>query len=205
MTYSQYIFNTLPIIVLFIPFYGLIRYIFIRTKRLPINLWREAGLFIFTLYLVWLSTQTIVPNISIIDEVWSLGQPGFGEINLNIFKVFKQTYHEVFINKNASYFFINFIGNILVFIPISFFSLLLFSERKRPLLTCLLIGIFVSLFIEFVQFFIERGCDIDDLWLNALGALLGYFVFQALNKRFFRFFQKFKPNNKTANTSDIKS
>lgn len=205
MTYSQYVLNTLPIIILFIPFYGLARFLHIKLGHISLNLYREAGLFIFALYLVWLATQTIVPNISIIDELWSLGQPGFGEVNLEVFKVFKQTYHEVFINKNQSYFFINFIGNILVFIPISFFSLLLYKEPKRPLLSCLLRGLLISLFIEFVQFFIERGCDIDDLWLNTLGALLGYVIYKALEKRCGRFFSKFKLANSRADTNDIKS
>lgn len=193
MTYTQYVLNTLPIIGLCVPIYAVIRAVYLRSKKIAPSYHREAGLFLFTLYLIWLATQTIIPNISVVEDVWMLGHPGFGEVNLELFKVFKQTYAEVFGNGNASYFFINFIGNILVFIPISFFSLLLFKTLKKPLIASLLRGLVLSLFIEFVQFFIERGCDIDDLWLNTLGALLGYFLYAALNKRFGGFFSKFKP------------
>ena len=49
-------------------------------------------------------------------------------------------------------------------------TLLTFSE--------LLIGFFLSLTIESIQFFINRGTDLDDLILNTTGALLGYFLYQ---------------------------
>ena len=34
-----------------------------------------------------------------------------------------------------------------------------------------------SFLIEFIQYFIGRSADIDDLILNTLGAMLGYFIF----------------------------
>ena len=44
----------------------------------------------------------------------------------------------------------------------------------------MLSGFLISLAIELAQYPLERGTDIDDLWLNTLGALLGWAVYIAL-------------------------
>lgn len=41
-----------------------------------------------------------------------------------------------------------------------------------------------SFFIEFVQYFIGRSADIDDLMLNTLGGILGYFIYVAFSNMF---------------------
>jgi glycopeptide antibiotics resistance protein len=45
-----------------------------------------------------------------------------------------------------------------------------------------LIGGGISAFVEFGQFFLMRQSYIDDVLLNALGALLGYWTFLLLRK-----------------------
>jgi glycopeptide antibiotics resistance protein len=69
----------------------------------------------------------------------------------------------------------------MIFIPIGFFIPLLW-HKMRSLGKTVLCGFIISLFIELIQFPLYRGTDIDDLWLNTLGVLVGYFVFILVKK-----------------------
>ena len=48
----------------------------------------------------------------------------------------------------------------------------------------LVLGCGLSVFIETAQLLLPRGTDIDDVWLNTLGAALGYGVFALIRKGF---------------------
>lgn len=67
------------------------------------------------------------------------------------------------------------LGNIIMFMPIGFFPALLW--RKWRWWKSLLTGFCTSSAIEFIQFFIGRSTDIDDVILNTTGALAGFWVF----------------------------
>ena len=67
-------------------------------------------------------------------------------------------------------------GNIAMFVPIGFFPALLW--RGWRWWKALLLGCLTSCAIEFIQFFIGRSTDIDDVILNTTGALLGYGLFR---------------------------
>lgn len=111
------------------------------------------------------------------------------DVNLQLFKVFEYTLEDI---RNGKYFslFVNFFGNIAVFVPVGFLTALLL---KRPLLIkSLATGLLCSLIIEFCQLFLPRTTDVDDLWLNTLGAVIGYCFF-LIAKRFVpRFIEKFQ-------------
>ncbi len=82
----------------------------------------------------------------------------------------------------------NFIGNIILFVPLGSFLLLLFRKRLR---TTLLIAILTSASIELTQLFFSlfgyyRFIDIDDVLLNTFGAFVGY-TSTALFLKFFRY------------------
>lgn len=65
--------------------------------------------------------------------------------------------------------------NIVCFIPVGLLVRLL-SEKYR-LVNALLAGLLVSLMIEFSQLIWHRGVfDVNDLFNNALGALIGGFI-----------------------------
>lgn len=69
-------------------------------------------------------------------------------------------------------------GNIGMFLPIGFCTALLW--RKHRWWKSVLVGLCCSVTIEFIQFFIGRSTDIDDVILNTAGALLGYGLFLAV-------------------------
>ncbi len=69
----------------------------------------------------------------------------------------------------------NFFGNVLLFMPIGFFEVLLHPAytRKQQLLRTAAVSAGISLFVEFAQLFNYRVSDLDDIILNTIGGLLG--------------------------------
>jgi glycopeptide antibiotics resistance protein len=75
------------------------------------------------------------------------------------------------------YAWINFLGNLLLFIPFGFLLPCL-SRRNRHFGRLLLTGLFLLTALEITQLFTLRGSfDVDDLLLNTIGVMIGYFVF----------------------------
>lgn len=73
------------------------------------------------------------------------------------------------------------IENVLLFIP--FGILIPLCLKKIPLFGTVLIGVILSLGIEFLQLYTARGYfQVDDLIMNALGCLLGGFVVRILQR-----------------------
>ena len=78
----------------------------------------------------------------------------------------------------------NFFGNVLLFMPIGFFEVLLhpgFSRKKQIGFTAATAAL-LSLFIEFAQLFNYRVSDVDDIILNTIGAVLGALLCILLQK-----------------------
>lgn len=73
-------------------------------------------------------------------------------------------------------------GNIAMFMPLGFFPALLFRGQGTRQIARIAVG--YSLSVEFLQFFLGRHCDIDDILLNISGAFLGYWLLLWLEKRF---------------------
>ena len=74
-------------------------------------------------------------------------------------------------------FILNVFGNIVVFIPIGLFLPKLIKRCKNILLTTLL-TFEVSLVVELIQLITKVGSfDVDDLFLNTLGGVLGYIIY----------------------------
>ena len=77
---------------------------------------------------------------------------------------------------------LSFILNIFLFIPLGFLSPFISKTFERAKNT-LLIGLGLSLFIEFVQLFtLYRATDINDLLTNIVGTIIGYFCFKVVSK-----------------------
>ncbi len=74
--------------------------------------------------------------------------------------------------------FLNLAGNILAFVPFGLFFPFL-SRRNRSLWKMTLISFEVSLAVELIQLVTRVGsCDVDDMILNTLGGMLGFFCFK---------------------------
>lgn len=151
-----------------------------RLKRLGLTSGkaREICLLLFVMSICGILSVTLRPPAG-----WGTPLPEKKEMweNLNLipFRMFR-IYGYYFRWGNFLYILINFIGNMLVFLPLGFFPVLLF--RKAHWWRSVLVGGGISLLVESGQFFLMRQCDIDDVILNALGALLGYWTFLLLRK-----------------------
>lgn len=76
----------------------------------------------------------------------------------------------------------NTIGNILIFIPLGFFFILLF-RKFGTILKVAMAGFTVTAAIEVTQFFLQIGqFDVDDILLNTMGTIVGGIIFKASNK-----------------------
>ena len=93
------------------------------------------------------------------------------------------------------YFLINIVGNVVVFMPFGFF-LPLVSEHKIKFFKVFITAFSLSLSIELIQLISKVGsCDVDDLILNTLGGLLGYWCF-CIYKNMNRAYKKSKEQGK---------
>ncbi len=74
----------------------------------------------------------------------------------------------------------NVIGNIIAFIPFGlYFAYKLKNSRIWGIVAS---STAISSLVEFIQYYIGRSFDVDDIILNVTGAVLGYFIFKILHK-----------------------
>lgn len=171
--------NMLPYMALALPVYLIARACYVKSKGVKIIWRRELLLLIFAVFAVGLASQTVIPKFETGVNGFSIVKERIHETNLLPFTVVIETYNEVFINGNLAYFLINFLGNVVLFVPFGLFTQLLWDIPKRK---SLLIGLGASLFIEFCQLFLARGTDVDDLLLNTAGTCLGLLIFALFKK-----------------------
>lgn len=80
-------------------------------------------------------------------------------------------------------FLVNIVGNIAAFLPFGLLLPALLPTRMRKLLAVFFMTYLFSLSVECVQMLTHVGIfDLDDIILNTLGGVLGYFGYQLLKK-----------------------
>lgn len=94
-------------------------------------------------------------------------------------------------NIGSSMFIYNVLGNILLFVPYGYF-VTRYTETKS-VFQIFIVSLVTSFTVEFLQVRLGRSFDVDDIILNVIGGILGYFLYVALNairKRLPKFLQK---------------
>lgn len=87
-------------------------------------------------------------------------------------------------------FYLNVVGNILLFVPFGYFVSSYVKASKISHI--LVVSVLTSTTVEFVQHFIGRSFDVDDILLNVVGAIIGFLLyigFSAIKKHLPRFFR----------------
>lgn len=180
----RYFFNMLPYMLISLPVILLWRYVRVRQLAKHDLLSprpREIFMVLFVMFVVGLISQTVLSEITLTANGFEIVKhAGGGGLNLKLFDVFRLVRIETIERGKITFFLINIVGNIAVFMPIGFFSCLLW--KKPSFWKALLAGLLTSLAIELAQYPLERGTDIDDLWLNTLGALIGWAIYIAIRK-----------------------
>jgi glycopeptide antibiotics resistance protein len=183
----------IPAVILFSCFFP-----YRRTSLAGRNLYssplREAGLAVFVMCLFGLLAMVLWPayrweegthNLVILNGRKEL----LDGVNLIPFRMISEYFHD-FRTENVFFAIILFLGNMGTFLPLGFFIPLLFRGWNSFKIVCF--GAAFSLSVEFIQYFLGRHCDIDDILLNALGVSMGYWLFLLVSRMFPAFVAKFR-------------
>ena len=118
----------------------------------------------------------IVYVLCLLQIVTNNDVSGVHGINVTLFK--ELTRYQI----GSRLFYRNIVGNIIMFIPFGFFtSFYLKLDKKRIIFYVTLI---VSVVIELIQLKIGRAFDVDDIILNMVGSLSGYFIYRIVDNAF---------------------
>jgi len=180
----DYIRQMLPCMMAALAFFVLVspvRRRRLERKGLISGPWREGALLLFVMFCAGLAALTVFPAGFWSVSHWSRAfrgeksffphvnwHPQFDSIQLTPFQ-------EILRGLRGPWVMFLVLANIGIFSPIGFFMALLWRNPRwwKSLLT----GMGVSCVIEFIQLFIGRRSDIDDVILNTTGALTGFLVF----------------------------
>ena len=145
--------------------------------------WREFLLTGFVLYVLGLLSQTLTftpwggPEMTPLEFARWRWAEGYG-INLTPGYTIRSMLEKGSHGQKV----INLAGNVLIFAPLGFLPPLLW-QRWRHLWAVVPLSAGVSCLIEFLQLFLGRSVDVDDVILNTLGGLLGYLLFCLIPKK----------------------
>ena len=177
MTWS-YLVKMLPGMLAALALYGCLysrRMGKLKTMGLASSRGREAVLVLSWMFCGGMAMVTLTPwGFSLFDVLrWGWAGPFFqlGYVNLVPFQTFCLSGVLLY----------TLLGNIIMFLPFGFFPALLWRGYtwQRALVT----GLCVTGFIECWQLIVGRAFDIDDLMLNTLGTLCGFWLWKGLDAR----------------------
>lgn len=157
--------DTWPMILLSSVIFIFIRMAYLIRNKERIVVSNELMMLTFVVYILCLFQIVTNSDVS-----------GVHGVNITLFK--ELTRYQV----GTRLFYKNIIGNIIMFVPFGFFSsFYLKLDRKGYLFFLTLL---VSVVIEAIQLKIGRAFDIDDILLNMIGSLSGYFIYRIIDKVF---------------------
>lgn len=162
------VINLLPMIILFSVVMVLIRVVTCLYAKEKIVFYKEIKNLIYIIYCFALFKLVTTTDFSSYSH------------NFTLFK-------EILRYKTDSMlFFRNVIGNILLFVPFGYLITDMIHEKahKSNIFITTFIIIITSLTIEVIQMFIGRSFDIDDIFLNAIGGILGFISYQLIHLLF---------------------
>ena len=171
----ELLLSSWPTLVIFMVIIILLRIFYYRNSSHKFILHEEIFLLVFVAYILLLFELVTSRDVAISGT------------NLVPFKEILRY------NVGSSNFYRQVIGNIVLFIPFGFFASYYTKIKKTGSIT--LITLLVSLTIELVQSRIGRSFDIDDIILNVIGGILGFFIYvglDAIAKRLPSFFRSDK-------------
>lgn len=149
---------------------------------------RERALMLFVMFCAGLAALTLFParfwDAGRLRQVFLGERPLFPAVDLQSQLRNLQTtpFQEIRRAFRGPWVMFLMLANIGIFCPLGFFPALL--ARRPRWWKSALVGLGCSCAIEFIQFFIGRSSDVDDVILNTAGALAGYWLFCLLRALF---------------------
>lgn len=105
-------------------------------------------------------------------------RPDFYALNLQPFLWIREVYA-----MGAAKMFAQLLANIVMFVPYGLLLPVVFDRLKKPVYTALIV-LATTLAIETLQYFMGRSADIDDVIMNTIGGIAGYFLYALLRRAF---------------------
>ena len=172
----RYLLQFIIIILSILPFYLVFRKPWQRDRE------REIALAVFVLFMIGLLALALQGRYQTPLRMLATARKrittGIG-INLVPFRSIRA----YFVHYGLDGFLINFVGNIIMFVPWGFGLTLLWKKNQRIWIIALY-SLGLTVMIETIQLFIGRSVDVDDLILNFAGGCLGAGVCHVLRKKF---------------------
>jgi glycopeptide antibiotics resistance protein len=177
----QAIQDGLPLIL-----FGAIAYLLFRLLRrknidAKPSLIREGLWLLFVLYTLFLLSVTVIPHWRFVLTITGKRRLTFfvdsekTYVNIMPFQTIKKLifgydqrvddFHRIGI--------MNVIGNALIYLPLGFVGVIAWFDVKRISEKLFFGGLIMCLFVEFIQYFVGRSPDVDDVILNMTGLLVG--------------------------------
>lgn len=154
--------NVWPMIFIFTVIIVSIRIAYLICNKQRMVLYKEITMFCFIVYIL------------LLYYIVTFQDNNYGTNNFIPFR-------EIFrYDINSKLFLKNVIGNILLFVPFGIF--VTHYVKSKGVFPIAILSFIVSCSIEFAQSVIGRTADIDDVILNTIGGILGYFIFKLGNK-----------------------
>ena len=163
-TIKGYMSLTWPMVVICILTLSSIRIAYLIKNKKEFSLYREVFHLIFLIYILCLFQIVTFEDTSVY-------------ISGNNFTPFKEIMRYQLWSR---LFFKNVLGNIVLFIPYGIFASL-YTKIDKPHHALGLV-FFASATVEITQLLIGRVFDIDDIILNIIGGMIGYFIYSLTNK-----------------------
>ncbi|MBS4882149.1 MAG: VanZ family protein [Peptoniphilus harei] len=189
--------RTIPAFVITFLVFSMLRVKFFSHRKINSSGFREFLLSLFAGYLAFLVIMLFTPNSYIANSGINLTNENFdfvgnfkdrissGAWGVNLVPF--RTIRNYIKYSGFLHTMINIFGNIIIFVPFGILLAEIFP-KTRNILKILGITFATSFFVEFIQFFIGRSVDIDDLILNLLGSVIGYFIWKKILR--FKFAKK---------------
>lgn len=189
--------RTIPAFVITFLVFSMLRVKFFYHRKINSTGFREFLLSLFAGYLAFLVIMLFTPNSYIANSGINLTNENFdfvgnfkdrissGAWGVNLVPF--RTIRNYIKYSGFLHTMINIFGNIIIFVPFGILLAEIFP-KTRNILKILGITFATSFFVEFIQFFIGRSVDIDDLILNLLGSVIGYFIWKKILR--FKFAKK---------------
>ena len=151
-------------------------------------IWTKAGWLLFYLYIVLLSYFLFFSEHYGRDYISSDYR-----YNLELFKEIKR-FIEYRRQLGLESVLVNIVGNIIAFAPFGFLLPLL-NKKYRRFFTITFLSMLFTLSVEVVQMLLKVGIfDVDDILLNTIGGILGYWSYLLLHSFVQRLHRRRKRN-----------
>lgn len=150
--------NIWPMIFIITVILSSLRIVYIIKNKQKFVFYKEIMILGFVIYIISLFYVVTFQDVS-----WSSSN----------FIPFKEMFrYRIF----SEMFYRNVVGNMIMFMPYGLFISYFLNLDKKKLIFGL--SILVSITIEITQLMIGRVFDVDDIFLNILGGLVGYYIFR---------------------------